>query len=237
MAILFKENLQFEIINSETDLNGQILKCIIQLKQQIFQLINIYAPVKATNKQIFYQKLTKFLEKGNNTIPVGDLNVIEDKFLDKLGDNTSRTHLIGLNKLLEIKHEHNLVDIWRKNNPYKRIFTYHNHDKTIHSRLHRIYISKTIKTKKCKISSTSLSDHESVSVILQISEENPGEPGVWKLNTSTLKQKKFQEIFKIFWNFWQNKKKEYKYHNDWWDAGKLYFKTIAINIAPEEVNK
>ena len=78
MAILFKENLQFEIINSEIDLNGQILKCIIQLEQQIFQLINIYAPVKATNKQIFYQKLTKFLEKGNNTILVGDLNVIED---------------------------------------------------------------------------------------------------------------------------------------------------------------
>ena len=37
----------------------------------------------------------------------------------------------------------------------------------------RIYITKTIKTKTSKIHSTSLSDHDSVSVILQISEENP----------------------------------------------------------------
>ena len=199
VAILFKENLAFEIINSETDLNGQILKCIIQFEQNIYQLINIYAPTKPTKKPIFYQKLSEFFEKGNNTILVGDFNMIEDKFLDKLGGNTSNTHLIGLNHLTEIKKEHNLVDIWRKHNPIKRTFTFHNHDKTIHSRLDRIYISKTTKTKTCKIIHISLTDHDGVSVILQVSEENPRGPGIWKLNTSILKQKQFQEIFKIFW--------------------------------------
>ena len=61
-------------------------------------------------------------------------------------------------------------------------------------------------------------------MILRISEENPGGPGIWKL-----KQKKFQEIFKNFWNFWQKKKKEYKNHNNCWDTGKLYFKTVPID--------
>ena len=240
MAVLFKENLQFEIINSDTDLDGRILKCIIQIEKQISQLTNIYAPTNPKNKQIFYQKLPKFLEKGNNTILAGDFNMIEDIFLDKLGGNTSNTHLTGLNKLTEIKNEHKLVDIWRKTNPSKRHFIYHNADKTIHSRLDRIYISKAIKTKTCKINPISLSDHDSVSVILQISKENPRGPDIGKLNTSTLKQKKFQEIFKNFWNFRQHKKKEYKNHNDWWDAGKLYFKTIAIDYCTrrnKQINK
>ena len=74
--------------------------------------------------------------------------MIKDIFLDKLGGNTSNTHLVGLNKLAEIKNEHKLVDIWRKTNPSKRHFTYHYSDKTIHSRLDRIYISKVIIKKK-----------------------------------------------------------------------------------------
>ena len=122
VAILFKENLEIEIIKSEKDLNGQIIKCIIQTEQQIFQLTNIYAPTKPINKQNFYQKLPQVLGKGNNTILAGDFNMIEDKFLDKLGGNTSNTHLTGLNKLIEIKHEHSLVDTWRKKPLMKESF-------------------------------------------------------------------------------------------------------------------
>ena len=80
--------------------------------------------------------------------------------------------MIGLDKLTEIKKEHNVIDIWRKHNPFKRTFTFHNYDNTIHSRLDRTYISKRMKTKTCKIIPTSLTDHDGVSVIIQVSEEN-----------------------------------------------------------------
>ena len=125
------------------------------------------------------------------------------------------------------------MDIWRKTNPSKKLYTYHNPDKTIHSRLDRIYITKTIKTKTSKIHSTSLSDHDSVSVILQISEENPRGQDIYK-------QKKFQEIFKNFWKYWQNNKIEYENLNDWWDAGKLYLKAIATEYCTrrnKQINK
>lgn len=103
MAILFKENLTFEIIYSKTDLNGQILKFIIEFEQNFYQLINIYAPTKSTKKQIFYQQLPDLIERGNNTILAGDFNMIENISLDKLGGNTSNTHLIGLDHLTKIK--------------------------------------------------------------------------------------------------------------------------------------
>ena len=107
--------------------------------------------------------------------------MIEDQFLDKLGGNINNTHLIDKTKTIEIKNEHNLVDIWRKNNPFKRLFTCHNHVNTTHSRLDRIYLSKTNNTKTCKITPNSFSDHDGVPVLTQISKENPRGPGTWKL--------------------------------------------------------
>ena len=111
------------MINYEIDSDGRIIKCILQIENQIFQLINIYAPANPKNKKIFYKELPKFTEKENNTILAGDFNMIEDFFLDKLGGNKSSMHVIGLEKITEIKNKHNLVDIWRKINPSKRLFT------------------------------------------------------------------------------------------------------------------
>ena len=206
VAILLKENLNFDMINYETDCDGRIIKCILQIQNQIFQLINIYAPTNPKNKKTFYKELPKFIENENNTILAGAFNMIEDFFLDKLGGNKSSIHVIGLEKITEIKNKHNLVDIWRKINPSKRLFTYHNPDKTIHTRLDRIYISKKIKTKTSKIQPTPLSDHDGVSVTFQISEENPRGSGIWKMNTSILQQKQFKEFFKAFGNTGKRKK-------------------------------
>ena len=75
------------MINYETDSDGRIIKCILQIENQIFQLINIYAPTNPKNKKIFYKELPKFIEKENNTILAGDFNMIDNFFLDKLGGN------------------------------------------------------------------------------------------------------------------------------------------------------
>lgn len=136
--------------------------------------------------------LPKFIEKQNSTNLARHFNMIKDIFWDKIGGNTSSTHQIGLNKLTDLKNVHNLVDIWQKTNPFKRLFTYHNPDITIHIRLDRIYISKTIKIKTSKIYRISLSDHNSVSVIFQIREENPRGEGIWKISSPILKQKKIK---------------------------------------------
>ena len=61
-----------------------------------------------------------------------------------------------------------MLDVWRKNNPHKKLFTYHIADKTIHSRIDRTYITRKLTTKTCKINPTSTSDHDSVAVIIQV---------------------------------------------------------------------
>ena len=66
VAILFKENLKFQIINSETDLYGRILKCIIQIEKQLFQIINIYAPTKPIINN-FFTRSSQNLQKKEIT--------------------------------------------------------------------------------------------------------------------------------------------------------------------------
>ena len=111
----------------------------------------------------------------------------------------------------------------------KKHFTYHNTDNSIYSRLDRIYITKSIKAKSCNIIPTTISDHDRVSVSLQVSKKERKGPGIWKLNTSILNHKAFEDIFNKFWECLQEQKINYKNQNDWWDIGKLYFKMITID--------
>ena len=92
----------------------------------------------------------------------------------------------------------------------KRSFAYHNYNYTIHSRIDPIYVTESLKIQETNITPTSLSDHEIVSLTLQITKQKPKSNGFWKLNTSILKQKNFIEIFNIFWENWQKQKIKYK---------------------------
>ena len=182
------------------------MQCIMKYEQEIMQIINIYSPTNPTNRKIFYINLQKFIEYDQKTIIAGDSNMIENLFLDRIGGN----HTIGFETFKTVKNKLNLIDIWRKNNPFQKSFTYHNADNTIHSRLDRFYITKTIKTIKCQIIQNTISDHHSVSLHIEINKNGPKGPGIWKLNTSRLTYKTFQIIFKHFWKGWQNEKTKYK---------------------------
>ena len=89
-------------------------------------------------------------------------------------------------------------------------------------------MTDNIRIKTSTIYLISLSDHDGVTVSFQTGEIDRKGPGIWKLNTSILKHKNFQELFKNFWTYWQKQKRKYDNQLLWWDAGKLYLKTIII---------
>lgn len=209
---------------------------MIHIEQEVLQLINIYAPTNPSDRKIFCNNLQNLIKHDKKTIMAGDFNMIENLYLDGLGRNPKITLIIGIQTLKIIKNKHNLIDIWRKNNPFQNNFTYHNADNTSHSRLDRVYTTKTIKTIKCQIIPTTISDHDSISAYFQVNKKEPKGPGIWKLNTTILTQKNFQKIYKHFWNNWQDEKTNYKNHNEWLEIGKLYFKTIAIEYCTK-INK
>ena len=109
----------------------------MKYEQEIFQIINIYTPTNPTDRKNFYINLQSYIDYNKETILAGDFNMIESIFLDRIGRNLQKTHTIGIETLQVIKNKLNLTDLWRKNNPFQKSFTYHNADNTIHSRLDR----------------------------------------------------------------------------------------------------
>ena len=97
-------------------------------------------------ENLLNKNLQNFIKCDQKTILAGDFNMIENIFLDRIGGNPNNTHTFGIQAVNCMKSKYKLIDISRKTNPYKRHFTYHNANNTIHSRLGRIYITKTIKT-------------------------------------------------------------------------------------------
>ena len=160
--------------------------------------------------------------------------MVEDIYLDRQGGTPSNTHLLGITHLQNIKGKHSLQDTWRKKKHTKIAFTYHNYNQTIHSRIDRIYATKNLKIQNTTIQPNPLSDHEIVSLTLEITKQKPKGRGIWKLYTSILKQKYFKEIFQKFWKNWQEQKIKYKSINQWWESGKIYFRMLAIEYCKEQ---
>ena len=75
--------------------------------------------------------------------------MVEDVLLDREGGNPNNTHThthtLGLVYLTQTKQTNTLIDIWRKENPNKRLFTFHNYNQSIHSRIDRFCKDKNKK--------------------------------------------------------------------------------------------
>ena len=187
VAILLKKDLKIETYTPLRDEEGRILSINFSIEKQNYQLVNTYAPTKNSEKLKFYQHLKKFINTKQNLILGGDLNMVEDLLLDRQGGNPNNTHMLGLDHLSKIKQTNNLIDIWRKENPDKRIFTFHNKNQQIHSRIDRIYIQNNQKIKNVPIIPNNLSDHDAVKLTIQVKKTNISGTGYWKLNISILK--------------------------------------------------
>ena len=166
VAILLRKNLNIEILTVQKDDKGRILSVAFSFEKQNFQIVNIYAPTKNSEKLKFYKKLKNYITTKNNLILGGDFNMVEDILLDRQGGNPNNTHMLGLDYLKQIKQKNKLIDIWRKENPNKRLFTFHNHNQSIHSRIDRFYINKNQKTKDISIFPNNRSDNDGLKLII-----------------------------------------------------------------------
>ena len=132
----------------QKDDKGRILSLAFSFEKQHFQIVNIYAPTKNSEKLKFYKRLKNYITPKNNLILGGDFNMVEDILLDRQGGNPNNTHMLGLDYLKQIKQRNKLIDIWRKENPNKRLFTFHNHNQSIHSRIDRFYHKQKSKNQR-----------------------------------------------------------------------------------------
>jgi hypothetical protein len=79
-------------------------------------------------------------------------------------------------------------DLWRNIHPGTKQHTWSKADKSIQTRIDRIYISKHRETEStAKIVACPILDHDLVQATIVFPQENPRGSGTWKLNNELLK--------------------------------------------------
>ena len=120
VAILFKNNFDFQIKSTVIDNKGNYIIAEIITEKKAFILINVYGPNE--DQPHFYCDLSRKLEtliEDQNIILAGDFNLVMNKKLDtmnykNLNNPKSRMELIHLTE------KYDLCDIFRVLNPDKQ---------------------------------------------------------------------------------------------------------------------
>ena len=184
------------------------------------------------SKRIFLLTLDRYVVTRGQFIFGGDCNCLLDLARDKPGGNATLGGT-GASQLTSLLTRHYLVDIWRKQHASDLAFTWQNMAGTIWCRLDRFYVSSSL-VDECVFTSAIItypySDHDIIHITLTVDRSctNVG-PGVWKLNTSILKDKSVHAKVARFWSNWKSKKKHFSNVGEWWDTGKARVKDLLIS--------
>ena len=93
--------MNLEINTTVKDEEERILSINFTFEKQNFQIINIYAPIKNSEKHIFYKHLKHYININENIILGGDFNMVDDLLLDRQGVNPNNNRMLGLQNFIK----------------------------------------------------------------------------------------------------------------------------------------
>ena len=167
-------NLNFSVNKQVGDKNGRILIIDVNIDKIRYVLVNIYdvntevEQVEVLSERSELMKNIHFSEESRIVL-AGELNVVFDGKLETKGGKPSLKQK-SVAKLLELKEEYDLCDIWRIRNPKKKLYTFRqNHcSGIINRRLYYIFISNKLEefSNDTDIIPAFKTDHSSVLVTI-----------------------------------------------------------------------
>lgn len=193
VTILFRKDLNFEILNTLSDANGRYLICHLKINNREVIISNLYGP--NYDSPGFYARIFSLLEQSNHPewITTGDFNIILDSILDS---KSCRPHANrrAADMVRDCMEQYGLIDVWRQlHNDVKR-YTFRRGG-SIASRLDFFLISESFSSlvKKSEILPSILSDHSVVLLDIALDADKRG-PGFWKMNTKWINHPEFKQI-------------------------------------------
>ena len=126
VAILFRQNLDFEIINMMRDLQGRYMLVKIRYNNQTVLLCNIYAPNEDDPE--FFNSIFQLIneEEADYFILGGDFNKVLNNEQDrKLKVRVNVPISLSVELINTFLEEQEWVDIWRYGHQDLRQFTWH----------------------------------------------------------------------------------------------------------------
>ena len=190
VAILFSPNFSGQISKFVQDTEGRILSALVLAHSTTFNLVNIYAPNDTSARKTFFDSLHTYFLSQNNQIIGGDFNCIESE-LDRLkpgADFAADRRLMSA-----FQADLHLVDVWRKNNPKGKLYTWAKKDLSQASRIDKFLLSRSLfrHVISCSVFPCVLSDHDFLSLKLSTDNIAPRRSFIWRLNTAFLSDPEF----------------------------------------------
>ena len=134
VAILFKRYLNVDVIDSDEDFEGPILRITVEIDGLKFQILTIYGPNPDLSQKVrnFFEYIDQFPLSNQPCILLGDLNMVFDLDRERAGANPRPLHTYGKNSLQDVLHQHKVRDVWRERRPDKLKFTWGGRQVTEH---------------------------------------------------------------------------------------------------------
>ena len=225
VGIVFNIERDFWVENTIIDSDGRYIICDLHVDNNVYRLINIYAPNNPLARVCFLNRLSNFITDDYETLIGGDFNCVLDYYRDRR--NCIGKGDIGNIDIKRLMSIHNLEEIWRRRHPEEAHYSWNRGDR--HSRIDYWLISSSLdaQVEKVEYIPCPLSDHSMIYIVMKTSEVKVG-PGIWKMNCEVLESELFNNIFADKWNQWIAEIPEYQNLNIWWDLVKQRVKKIAI---------
>ena len=195
VAVLLKNSFEFEVLNVLKDNSGNFLILNISYFNMKHSLTVLYGPNEDSPE--FFENISKQLETlGNDSVIIGgDFNVPLDYSSDTKSYRNNNNQK-ARERVLEMISEHDLVDVWRENNPSLSRFTWHGpHGKQARLDYFLISTSLQVFTVNADIGYAYRSDHSPVEISFKYVEQSRGR-GSWKFNNSLLYDKEYVQLIK-----------------------------------------
>ena len=234
VMILIRQGLECTTSDLNIDLHGRYIICKADTFLQNLMFVNIYAPTNETEQHRFFENLYRILnhyEKDTYFIIRGDWNVTLNPFLDKQGGNQNYKSKIR-EQVQNIIAIYDLYDVWRRLHPKKLRFSWRQKLLNKHSRLDYFLISNLLQdnVEKSSFLPATLSDHSPISLILKFAPKAKGS-GIWKLNTSLLKDDNYVEELSRLLELWKEELTDHKNKTFIWDYLKYNIRKYSISYS------
>ena len=182
VAIFIRSNHQISVNSIDKDPAGRFIILNIVIDGFNLVLVNIYGPNK-DDPDFFFDVFAR-LDNINHShlLVAGDMNVALGP-LDYKGSRPTHSNINSRNALHSLIDEFNLMDVWRNEHPNLKVYTRHQKNPLVFSRLDYILASSELAD---NITNTNIicgvkSDHSIVKCKLS-TDEPPKGKGYWKLN-------------------------------------------------------
>ena len=197
VAIFMQKQLPVKILDTFSDINGNILSLLIEIESKKILIEGVYGPNR-DDPAFYSDEVFKKLNEWNPSYAIyaGDWNIALDPNLDTLNYNNynnPRARAQLLNKMAEF----GLIDVFRELHPTERKYSWKQWGGHKFSRLDYFLISNSLLpfVQKVDIMSKCFSDHSPIVLDIDFAKFKRGR-GFWKMNNGLLGEPEYVKIIK-----------------------------------------